>query len=62
MTYTEFCHERPLLGYELDPPNPQWPGDAKIAICFVIDYHEGAERSVEYGDERSESELLGVSY
>jgi hypothetical protein len=54
MTYEEFTHERPLFGYELSPPNPQWPNNAKIAVTFVIEYTEGGESSVEYGEEASE--------
>jgi hypothetical protein len=56
MTYQEFVHERPLFGYELSPPNPQWPKDAKVAVTFVIEYTEGGESSVEYGEEASEGE------
>jgi len=55
MTYTEYTHERPLYGYELNPPNPQWPNGAKIAVTFVIEYTEGAESSPEHGDEKSEA-------
>ncbi|GFZ42332.1 hypothetical protein JCM24511_00047 [Saitozyma sp. JCM 24511] len=55
MAYEEFVHERPLFGYELSPPNPQWPKDAKIAVTFVIEYTEGGESSVEYGEEASEA-------
>jgi hypothetical protein len=57
MAYEEFVHERPLFGYELSPPNPQWPNDAKVAVTFVIEYTEGGESSVEYGEESSEGEL-----
>lgn len=57
MSYEEFTHlQRPLFGYELNPPNPQWPNGAKIAVTFVVEYTEGAESSPEHGDESSEGE------
>ena len=39
------------------PPHPRWPGAARIAVQFVLNYEEGAERSVLHGDEASESFL-----
>jgi putative urate catabolism protein len=54
---------RDLIGYGQTPPNPQWPGGARIAVQFVINYEEGAERSVLYGDTESEaflSEMVGA--
>ncbi|ORY24446.1 hypothetical protein BCR39DRAFT_472288 [Naematelia encephala] len=58
MTFTEYTHERPLFGYELSPPDPKWPGGAKLAVTFVIEYTEGGEKSVEYGDDSSEGNTL----
>lgn len=48
---------RDLAGYGRHPPNPQWPGGAKIAVSFVVNYEEGAERTVVNGDDQSESAL-----
>jgi len=48
---------RDLVGYGANPPDPRWPGGARIAVQFVINYEEGAENSVLNGDERSESFL-----
>ncbi len=48
---------RDLVGYGKRPPHPRWPGDARIAVQFVLNYEEGAERSVLHGDEASESFL-----
>ena len=56
VAYEPFEHERPLFGYELSPPDPKWPGGAKMAIVFTIDYHEGAEKNVDEGDAESESQ------
>lgn len=54
---------RDLVGYGASPPDPRWPGGARIAVQFVINYEEGAERSVELGDAGSEaflSEMVGA--
>jgi allantoinase len=54
---------RDLVGYGASPPDPQWPGRARIAVQFVVNYEEGAERSVELGDAGSEaflSEMVGA--
>lgn len=46
---------RDLRGYAGSPPNPRWPGNARIAVSFVINFEEGAELAVEDGDERNET-------
>jgi allantoinase len=54
---------RDLVGYGGRPPDPQWPGGARIAVQFVLNYEEGAERSVLDGDDGSEtflSEMIGA--
>ncbi|KAF2165134.1 carbohydrate esterase family 4 protein [Zasmidium cellare ATCC 36951] len=53
----KFDFPRDLKGYGRHPPNPQWPNNAKIAVSFVINYEEGAERTVLNGDATSESSL-----
>ena len=43
---------------------PSWPGDARVAIQFVVNYEEGAENCVLHGDEASEaflSEIVGAT-
>lgn len=55
---------RDLVGYANRPPHPHWPGNARIAVQFVVNYEEGAERSIELGDSTSESfisEMVGTS-
>ena len=55
---------RDLVGYGASPPDPQWPGGARIAVQFVVNYEEGAENCVLNGDERSEaflSEMVGAA-
>jgi putative urate catabolism protein len=55
---------RDLVGYGASPPDPRWPGGARIAVQFVINYEEGAENSVLNGDKGSEaflSEMVGAA-
>ncbi len=43
-------YPRDLVGYGRNPPHAQWPGDARIAVQFVLNYEEGGENSVLHGD------------
>lgn len=56
--------DRDLVGYGASPPDPQWPGGARVALNFVVNYEEGAESSVLNGDAGSEaflSEMVGAA-
>ena len=56
-------YPRDMVGYGPNPPDPQWPGGAKIAVQFVLNYEEGGENNVLDGDESSEtflSEIVGA--
>jgi peptidoglycan/xylan/chitin deacetylase (PgdA/CDA1 family) len=44
-------------GYGEESLNPRWPGGAKIAISFILNYEEGAERTILNGDAHSEPYL-----
>jgi putative urate catabolism protein len=46
--------DRNLAGYGANPPDPQWPGDARIAVSFVLNYEEGGENTILNGDPASE--------
>ena len=48
------AYPRDLVGYGRNPPHPQWPNDARIAVQFVLNYEEGAENCVLDGDSASE--------
>lgn len=50
-------HRRDFVGYGPTPPNPHWPGSARIALNFCINYEEGSEPSISDGDEASETGL-----
>jgi allantoinase len=52
--------ERDFIGYGPVPPPAQWPGGAAVAVQFVLNYEEGAERSVLDGDPTSETFLSDV--
>ncbi len=56
-------YPRDLVGYGRLPPAPRWPGDARLALQLVLNYEEGAERSILHGDPASEtflSEIVGA--
>jgi len=56
-------YPRDLCGYGSRIPDVNWPGDARIAVQFVINYEEGAENCVLHGDAASEaflSEMIGA--
>ena len=50
-------YPRDLVGYAGKPPHPRWPGDARIAVQFVLNYEEGGENCVLHGDAGSEQFL-----
>src|SRR6476661_4543599 len=50
-------YPRDLIGYGRNPPHANWPGRAKIAVQFVLNYEEGGENSVLHGDAGSEQFL-----
>ena len=53
-------YPRDLIGYGANPPHPHWPGDARIAISFVLNYEEGGERCILHGDKESEAFLSEI--
>ena len=50
-------YPRDLAGYGRNPPHAQWPGQARIAVQFVLNYEEGGENCVLHGDAGSEQFL-----
>jgi putative urate catabolism protein len=57
------AYPRDLVGYGAHPPHVAWPGGARIALQFVLNYEEGAENCVLHGDAGSEtflSEIVGA--
>jgi hypothetical protein len=47
-------HPRDLVGYGPTPPDPRWPGGARLALQIVVNYEEGSEYTVLDGDDRTE--------
>jgi putative urate catabolism protein len=47
--------DRDFIGYGANPPNPNWPGNARIAINFVMNYEEGSEPSIADGEDATET-------
>ncbi|WP_029011101.1 allantoinase PuuE [Azospirillum halopraeferens] len=57
------AYPRDLIGYGAEPPHANWPGGARVAVQFVINYEEGGENCVLHGDTASEaflSEIVGA--
>ncbi len=50
-------YPRDLVGYGRNPPHARWPGGARIAVQFVLNYEEGGENCVLHGDAASEQFL-----
>lgn len=53
-------YSRDMRGYGPDAPDPKWPGNAKIAVQFVLNYEEGGENCVLHGDAASEAFLSDI--
>ena len=56
-------YPRDLVGYGGKPPKVRWPGSARLALNFVLNYEEGGENSILHGDPASEaflSEIVGA--
>ena len=57
------AYPRDLVGYGRAPPDPRWPGGARIAVQVVVNYEEGGENCILHGDPASEaflSEIIGA--
>jgi putative urate catabolism protein len=53
-------YPRDLRGYGRTPPNANWPGRARIAVQFVVNFEEGGENNILHGDPASEAFLSDV--
>ena len=53
-------YPRDLAGYGRHPPHPRWPGGARVAVQFVINFEEGGENNILHGDKASEAFLVDV--
>ena len=58
------AYPRDMIGYGRTPPFADWPGGARVAVQFVINYEEGGENNILHGDAASEaflSEIVGAA-
>ena len=56
-------YPRDMVGYGAAPPQARWPGEARLALQFVLNYEEGGENNILHGDAASEaflSEIVGA--
>jgi putative urate catabolism protein len=53
-------YPRDLTGYGRRTPDPRWPGNARVAVQFVINFEEGGENCILHGDQGSEAFLTDV--
>ena len=53
-------YPRDLAGYGRNTPDPRWPGGARVALQFVVNFEEGGENSILHGDLASEAFLSDV--
>src|SRR3954468_12742201 len=53
-------YPRDLRGYGRTPPHPRWPGGARVAVQFVVNFEEGGENNILHGDKASEAFLSDV--
>ena len=51
------AYPRDLRGHGRHAPHAQWPGKARVAVQFVLNYEEGGENTVLHGDAGSEQFL-----
>ncbi len=57
MPTSKLASDRDFVGYGRNPPDPRWPGGARLALNFCINYEEGSEPSIGDGDPASEVAL-----
>ncbi|GHG83225.1 allantoinase PuuE [Pseudodonghicola xiamenensis] len=54
-------YPRDMRGYGSKPPVAEWPGGAKVAVQFVLNYEEGGENCILHGDAASEAFLSDIA-
>jgi allantoinase len=55
-------YPRDLRGFGRHLPDPEWPGGAKIAVTFAVNYEAGGELSILHGDDTSEAMLTDIGF
>ncbi|MEZ5714740.1 MAG: allantoinase PuuE [Paracoccaceae bacterium] len=54
-------YPRNMIGHGPDTPDPKWPGGARVAVQFVLNYEEGGENCLLHGDAGSEAFLSDIA-
>lgn len=54
-------YPRDMVGYGATTPDANWPGGARLALQFVINYEEGGEKNILHGDETAETFLSEIT-
>lgn len=54
-------YPRNMIGYGANPPHAAWPGNARVAVQFVLNYEEGGENNILHGDAGSEAFLSDIA-
>jgi allantoinase len=60
LTETGNRYPRDMAGYGRNWPDPKWPGRARLALQFVINFEEGGENAILHGDAASEAFLSDI--
>lgn len=62
--FTTGDYPREMVGYGATPPKANWPGQARVAINFVLNYEEGGENCVLHEEDTASeaflSEIVGA--
>lgn len=62
MTKQDNGYPRDMVGYGAHPPNPHWPGEARVALTIALNYEAGGEMNVLHGDAASEGMLTDTGF
>ncbi len=62
MTASNENYPRDMVGYGANPPDPKWPGGARVALTIAVNYEAGGEMSILHGDETSEGMLTDTGF
>ncbi len=62
MTDVDDAYPRDLIGYGANPPDPQWPGGARLALQIALNYEAGGELNLLHGDASSEAMLTDTGF
>ena len=54
-------YPRDFHGHGPTPPDPHWPGGARVAVSLVLNYEEGGENALLHGDTASEAFLSDIA-